>query len=255
MPPKKKERLDSLLVNRGIVASRQKAQALILAGKIRIGGQPATKAGQQIDIDTPLDVHRPEHEFASRGGLKLAAALKCFDLDVHDWICLDVGASTGGWTDCLLQNGARKVFAVDVGYGQIAWKLRQDPRVEVMERSNIRYLSTDAIPLPVDLGVIDVSFISLRIVVPATLKFIGPGGCLVVLIKPQFEVGKGMVGKGGIVKDPLLHQKVIQDLKAFWETMDLHCPSVIPSPILGAKGNREFLALLEKPPSPFQHHS
>ncbi|MGB5985170.1 MAG: TlyA family RNA methyltransferase [Desulfobacterales bacterium] len=252
MPFPARQRLDHLLVQRGLVPSRQQAQALILAGKVRVEGQPVSKAGQQIAVDAELAVAQPEHSYASRGGIKLAEALERFDLEVGDWVCLDVGASTGGWTDCLLQKGARKVFAVDVGYGQLAWKLRQDPRVEVIERSNIRYLTASHIPQPVDLAVIDVSFISLKIVVPATLRFLKPTGRLVVLIKPQFEVGKGQVGKGGIVKAPDQHHQVTENLKEFFRDIGLRCPTVIPSPIQGAKGNREFLALLEiqSPPLP-----
>jgi len=243
--------LDRLLVSRGLLASRRRAQALILAGKVRVNGQRVSKAGHPVPVSAALDVELPDHDYVSRGGLKLAEALNRFHLDVRNLVCLDVGASTGGWTDCLLQNGARSVYAVDVGYGQLAWKLRQDPRVIAIERSNIRYLDPQTIPEPVDLAVIDVSFISLRIVVPATLKFLKPGGHLVVLIKPQFEVGKGQVGKGGIVRNPRHHQEVITGLTAFFDSQGLHCASVIPSPIQGAKGNREFLALLSLPvPSP-----
>jgi 23S rRNA (cytidine1920-2'-O)/16S rRNA (cytidine1409-2'-O)-methyltransferase len=183
--------------------------------------------------------------YVGRGGLKLEAALSHFEVSADNLVCLDVGASTGGFTDCLLQQGARRVYAVDVGYGQLAWKLRQDSRVVVIERTNIRHMAPDIVPQPVDLVTIDVSFISLRIVVPSVLRFMKTGACILSLIKPQFEVGKGHVGKGGLVKDPLLHAKVISDLSNFFSQLNLRVESAISSPIRGAKGNKEFLICLK----------
>jgi 23S rRNA (cytidine1920-2'-O)/16S rRNA (cytidine1409-2'-O)-methyltransferase len=180
----------------------------------------------------------------SRGGLKLEGALNRFGLAVEGWVCMDVGASTGGFTDCLLQRGASRVYAVDVGYGQIAWRLRRDPRVTVIERTNIRYMPAERLPEPIDLITIDVSFISLKIVVPAVLRFLKPGGRILPLIKPQFEVGKGQVGKGGVVTDPQLHSRVIAELDLFFRGLGLACSEAIPSPIEGPKGNREFFMLL-----------
>jgi 23S rRNA (cytidine1920-2'-O)/16S rRNA (cytidine1409-2'-O)-methyltransferase len=182
--------------------------------------------------------------YVSRGGLKLAAALDGYRLEVNGWSCLDVGASTGGFTDCLLQRGASRVYAVDVGYGQLAWKLRQDPRVVVIERTNIRRLDPDRVPEPVDLITIDVSFISLRIVVPAVLPFRKPRGLILPLIKPQFEVGKGDVGKGGVVRDPRRHARVLAELGRFFGGLGLSAAAALPSPVLGPKGNREFFILL-----------
>jgi 23S rRNA (cytidine1920-2'-O)/16S rRNA (cytidine1409-2'-O)-methyltransferase len=177
--------------------------------------------------------------------MKLEAALDAFNLDVTGFTCLDVGASTGGFTDCLLKHGARHITAVDVGYGQLHWKLRSDPRVKVIERTNIRHLDASALPCPADLACIDVSFISLKIVVPSVLKFIKRPGHIICLVKPQFEVGKGSVGKGGVVRDPALHKAVIEDLSKTFQNLDLRVPMVIPSPILGPKGNREFLMYLQ----------
>mgnify|MGYP000606219868 CR=1 FL=1 len=183
--------------------------------------------------------------YVSRGGLKLEAALQHFGLDVTSATCLDVGASTGGFTDCLLQHGAKRVYAVDVGYGQLAWKLRQDPRVVVIERTNIRHMTVEVIPEPVDLVTIDVSFISLKIVVPAVTAFMGRDARILALIKPQFEVGRKQVGKGGVVRDATLHKEVIEHLSAFFQAKGLILVGVLPSPILGPKGNREFFILLE----------
>ncbi len=243
-PKAAKVRLDQLLVDRGLVESRQRARALIMAGKVQVGTGLLDKPGVKVPADSALSLQGQDHPFVSRGGIKLAAALQAVPVSVADLICLDVGASTGGFTDCLLQNGARRVYAVDVGYGQLAWKLRQDPRVTPIERSNIRYLPTDAIPEPVDLVVIDTSFISLRIVVPAALRFLRPAGRILALIKPQFEVGRGQVGKGGVVRQPALHQTVIEELSTFFVGCGLTVEKVLPSPILGPKGNREFIIAL-----------
>jgi 23S rRNA (cytidine1920-2'-O)/16S rRNA (cytidine1409-2'-O)-methyltransferase len=241
-----KQRLDRLLVDKGLAQSRQRARALIMAGKVLVNHHSLDKPGSQVSVNAEIRIRGEDIPYVSRGGLKLKAAIDAFEIDVNGLTCLDVGASTGGFTDCLIQHGARKVFAVDVGYGQLAWPLRQDDRVTVMERTNIRYLAPDALPLPVDLATVDVSFISLKTVVPAIIPFLKKKACIVALIKPQFEVGKGQVGKGGIVRDPLQHESVLQHLTSFFQQMGLTVPSVIPSPIMGQKGNREFLAQLRR---------
>jgi 23S rRNA (cytidine1920-2'-O)/16S rRNA (cytidine1409-2'-O)-methyltransferase len=240
-----KQRLDLALVRKGLVGSRERARSLIMAGKVRVNDRPVDKAGAMVADDDVIALKEPDIPYASRGGLKLEAALAAFPIDVSGRVCLDVGAAAGGFTDCLLQKGAARVYAVDVGYGQLAWKLRQDPRVTVIERTNIRHMAPDAVPGPVDLIVIDVSFISLKIAAPAALSFGRPGGDLVALIKPQFEVGKGQVGKGGVVRDPALHAAVVETLKAFFTEIGLRPCGAIPSPVLGPKGNREFLIHLK----------
>ncbi len=229
------------MVEKGLAQSRERAKSLIMAGRVLVNHQPSDKPGMPISETDEILLKGEDIPYVSRGGLKLEAALQAFDIHVQGLICLDAGASTGGFTDCLLQHGASRVFAVDVGYGQLAWKLRQDPRVIAIERTNIRYISAEIIPVPVDLVVIDVSFISLRIVVPAVLKFMKKGARILALIKPQFEVGKGKVGKGGVVRDAALHDEVIRSLKEFFIETGLLCESVIPSPILGPKGNKEFI--------------
>ena len=195
----KRQRLDVFLTEHGLAPSRQRARALIMAGSIRVNDQPVDKPGALVDDGDRIELTGADLPYVSRGGLKLEAALTGYRIDAAGQVCLDVGASTGGFTDCLLQRGASRVYAVDVGYGQMAWKLRQDPRVIVIERTNIRYMPPDALPEPVDLVTIDASFISLKIVVPAVLRFLKAEGMLLPLIKPQFEVGKGVVGKGGVV--------------------------------------------------------
>ncbi len=242
--PAKKQRIDLLLVQKGLVRSRQHAQALIMAGQVLVNEEPIIKPGIGIAEDAAVRIKGEALPYVSRGGLKLEAALQTFQVDVSGLSCLDVGASTGGFTDCLLQKGARRVVAVDVGYGQLAWKLRQDQRVTVIERTNVRHMAVDALPYPVDLITIDVSFISLKIVIPAVVKFIQPRTRIIGLIKPQFEVGKQWVGKGGVVRDPRLHQQVIADLRAFLKKAGFTGPAPIPSPLLGPKGNREFLIYL-----------
>jgi len=237
----KKQRLDISVVESGLAQSRQRARALIMAGKVLVNSQPADKPGALVSKSDTLLLKGTDIPYVSRGGLKLEAALRAFDIRVDNLVCLDVGASTGGFTDCLLQHGAALVFAVDVGYGQLAWKLRQDSRVLVIERTNIRHMPPEALPRPADLVTIDTSFISLRIVVPAVLKFMKPDATLLALIKPQFEVGKGKVGKGGVVRDPALHDEVIETLSEFFTGIGLDCGEVIPSPVLGPKGNREFI--------------
>ncbi len=217
---------------------------MIMAGKILVNNRPVSKAGFLVSQDERIEQKGKDIPYVSRGGLKLDGALQALKLKLNGFVCLDVGASTGGFTDCLLQNGAARVYAVDVGYGQLAWKLRQDPRVVVIERTNIRHMPVEAIGELVDMATIDVSFISLKIVVPAVIAFLKNSACILALIKPQFEVGKNQVGKGGVVRDAVLHSRVIRDLTAFFIESGLSCETVIPSPILGPKGNREFFILL-----------
>ena len=236
-----KERLDALLVQRGLAESRTQAQRMIEAGEVRVAGQVVDKPGTKIEADAEIVVEA-RAQFASRGGLKLDAALDAFAVEVAERVALDVGASTGGFTDVLLQRGAARVYAVDVGYGQLAWTLRQDPRVVVMDRVNIRYL--ESLPEPIDVTVIYVSFISLRLVLPVVARLSRPGGDVVALIKPQFEVGKGQVGKGGVVRDPALHRSVL-DGTLTWAAATGFAPrGLIRSPIVGPAGNVEFLVHL-----------
>jgi 23S rRNA (cytidine1920-2'-O)/16S rRNA (cytidine1409-2'-O)-methyltransferase len=237
----KKERLDNLLVIRGLAQSRAKAQSLILAGQVFAGEERLDKAGKLVPADIELRIKEPL-PYVSRGGLKLAAALDQFKLDVTGMLCLDIGASTGGFTDCLLQRGAARVVALDVGYGQLAWKLRGDPRVEVRENVNARYLGPDDFDQRFDMVVVDVSFISLKIILPVIPPLVGPDATIVALIKPQFEVGRGEVGKGGIVRDEVNQNRVVSEITDFAQTLGMAPRGVIQSPILGAEGNREFLA-------------
>jgi len=215
-----------------------------MAGSVRVDGRMVDKPGTLIAATSQVEVSGGDLPYVSRGGLKLDGALNRFGLAVAGWVCMDVGASTGGFTDCLLQRGASRVYAVDVGYGQIAWRLRQDPRVTVIERTNIRYMPVERIPESMDLITIDVSFISLKNVVPAVLKFLAPDGRLLPLIKPQFEVGKGQVGKGGVVTDAGQHSRVIAELDLFFRGLGFTCSEAVPSPIEGPKGNKEFFMLL-----------
>jgi 23S rRNA (cytidine1920-2'-O)/16S rRNA (cytidine1409-2'-O)-methyltransferase len=237
-------RLDRMMVEKGLAATRQRAQAMIMAGNVLVNSRRIEKSGYPVSETAEITVRGEVLPYVSRGGLKLEAALLSFELSVDGWVCMDVGASTGGFTDCLLQHGAARVYAVDVGYGQLAWSLRQDARVIPIERTNIRNMPAEMIPEPVDLATIDVSFISLKIVVPAVVKFLKPSARIIALIKPQFEVGKGRVGKGGVVRDPQQHQDVIDELAAFFQEIGWTPHPVIPSPILGPSGNREFLVLL-----------
>jgi 23S rRNA (cytidine1920-2'-O)/16S rRNA (cytidine1409-2'-O)-methyltransferase len=218
-----------------------------MAGDVLINHQPVDKPGALIRINDRIEIRNRDIPYVSRGGLKLDAALQHFQLDVSGLICLDVGASTGGFTDCLICRGAQRVYAVDVGYGQLAWKLRQHPRVVVIERTNIRKMPLDALADRVDLVTIDVSFISLKIVVPAVIKFLKDNADtrILALIKPQFEVGKGQVGKGGVVRDPAEHDHVIEDLTCFFTDNNLIREAVFPSPLIGPKGNREFFISLK----------
>jgi len=234
-----KTRLDRALVERGLVESREKAQALIMAGEVRVGGRPASKPGQGVDPEAALEV-LARAPYVGRGGFKLAEALRHFAIDVSGAICLDVGASTGGFTDALLQAGAARVHAVDVGAGQLAWPLRTDPRVRLHERVNARQLTLDEIGELVRLAVCDVSFISVTLILPALVPLLQPAGQMVILIKPQFEVGKGQVGKGGIVREPELHRAACERVMGAVRESGFET-SIIESPILGAEGNKEFL--------------
>lgn len=245
MPPK--QRLDRLMVERGLTPSREKAQALIMAGQVVVGDHAADKAGQQVSTDAEIRIKGEVLPYVGRGGLKLRKALDEFGVDVSGLAALDVGASTGGFTDCLLQAGARKVFAVDVGYGQLAWKLRQDPQVISLEKTNIRYLAPDQLDEVPAVAVIDASFISLGKVLPAVVGLVRPGGRIIALIKPQFEVGRGDVGKGGIVRDPAAQEKAVAGVRQAATNLGIKVCGVCDSPILGADGNREFLILLEIP--------
>ncbi len=242
-----KKRLDALMVDKNLCQSRERAKALIMAGRVLVNRLPCQKAGSRFPEDAIISLKGNDPPYVSRGGLKLEAALKAYAIDCTGMICLDVGASTGGFTDCLLQHGARRVYAVDVGYGQLAWTLRQDPRVITIERTNIRTMDPTRIGRPVDLISVDTSFISLKIVVPSILPFVKPGGIVLALIKPQFEAGKGRVGKGGVVRDPALHSQIIDDLRTFFAQRSLVSAPVVPSPILGPKGNREFMLYLKRP--------
>ncbi len=244
-PPKK--RLDILTVERGLAPSREKAKALIMAGRIMVDGVPLSKPGMPVNTTAEVKRKGEELPYVSRGGLKLQTALETFHAPVRGAVCLDVGASTGGFTDCLLQYGARKVYAVDVGYGQLAWKLRQDERVVSMERTNARHLKPEDFSEPIDLATIDAAFISLKLLVPALLPCLKPKAYLIALIKPQFEVGKGQVGKGGIVRDPRQHALVIEALSTFFRTLRITVLGHCASPIRGPKGNREFLIYLRSP--------
>lgn len=249
----KKERLDKLLVDRGLVPARERARALILAGQVVVGEHTVDKPGTQVAVDAQVRLKGEDIPFVSRGGLKLDKALSTFALVVTGRNAIDVGASTGGFTDCLLQRGAARVIAVDVGYGQLAWKLRSDERVVNLERTNIRDLRLEQLPLRPDLAVIDASFISLEIVLPATLALLPPGGEVVALIKPQFEVGRGAVGKGGVVRDSALHDQVVEKIRALALHLGCVVNAVTESPILGPKGNREFLIHLRKTALALQH--
>jgi 23S rRNA (cytidine1920-2'-O)/16S rRNA (cytidine1409-2'-O)-methyltransferase len=248
--PKGKARVDKLLVDRGLAESRAKAQALIMAGKVYSGDRRIAKAGDLLPDEAPLELKGQDHPWVSRGGLKLAHALAEFGLDPRGAIAIDVGASTGGFTDVLLAHGAAKVYAVDVGHGQLAWKLRNDPRVVVLERTNARRLSPAEIPGPVDWIVCDASFIGLETVLPAALGLAAPGAVVVALIKPQFEVGPDRVGKGGVVRDPALHEEVCARIRAWfarqpgWTVIGL-----TESPILGPEGNKEFLIAARRDPA------
>ena len=239
-----KIRLDQLLLLHGLAPTLQQAQAMIAAGQVLVNDQPADKVGSLFAEESQIRLKGKTCPYVSRGGIKLAAGLDHFQIDPTGLVCADIGASTGGFTDCLLQRGAAKVYAIDVGYGQLAWKLRQDPRVVVMERTNARNLQPGDLPEPLDLAVIDASFISLKTLLPPLLVFFSGGIRVLALIKPQFEVGKGQIGTGGVVRDSDLHEKVIEKIQGVAGTLGLTPVGVSPSPILGPKGNREFLIYL-----------
>ncbi len=245
-PPR--TRLDVALTERGLTPSRARAQALILAGRVRVDGVVETKAGAACRPESAIEVVEPDHPWVGRGALKLAAALDAFALSPSGLDCLDVGASTGGFTDLLLARGARRVVALDVGRGQLDWKLRSDPRVVVMEGVNARHLAADALPFPVSLISVDVSFISLRLVVPALLPHLVPGGVLVCLVKPQFEAGRDQVGKGGIIRDERVREAAVAATVAAIAELDLELIGRVVSPIHGQKGNLEELAAFRQPP-------
>ena len=247
--PQRPERVDKLLVERGLAESRTKAQAMVMAGIVLANEQRVNKPSDQVAQDAELRIKggdAPEARYVGRGGVKLQAALSDFQIDVTGLSCLDVGASTGGFTDCLLQHGASRITAIDVGHNQIDWRLRTDPRVEVREGVNARYLKPSDFPSTFELIVMDVSFISVTKVLPAIVDLLSSTGKLIALIKPQFEVGRGEVGKGGIVRDPEKHARVVEEVNSAAESIGLEVQGVIESPIHGADGNLEFLALYKK---------
>lgn len=246
----KRQRLDQCLVERGLAPSRSQAQALILAGKVRLDGRPADKAGMAVPLGAEVEVLQAEHPYVSRGGVKLAGALDCFKLDPRGWHCLDVGASTGGFTDCLLQRGAAQVTALDVGYGQLAWRLRNDPRVILHERLNARNLPPQVAPGPFELIVADVSFISLTLVLGPLAGRLGPGGRLLCLVKPQFEAGRQAVGRGGVVRDPVAREQAVDKVAACLSGLGLDLLGRYESPIKGPAGNREYFLLARAPGEP-----
>jgi 23S rRNA (cytidine1920-2'-O)/16S rRNA (cytidine1409-2'-O)-methyltransferase len=243
-----RERIDKLLVDRGLADSRTRAQALVMSASVLVDEQLVNKPSEKFSPEANIRIKAriDSQGYVGRGGLKLEAALRTFALDVRGFVCLDVGASTGGFTDCLLQQGAGRVIAVDVGHNQIDWKLRNDPRVEVREGVNARYLTPEDFETKFDFATIDVAFISATKILPAVVQLLNDSARLITLIKPQFEVGKGEVGKGGIVKDPVQHQRVIAEVNAVAESLGLSLHGVIESPIKGADGNVEFLALYER---------
>jgi 23S rRNA (cytidine1920-2'-O)/16S rRNA (cytidine1409-2'-O)-methyltransferase len=241
----KRERIDKLLVERGLAESRTKAQAMVMAGVVLVNEQRVEKPSEQFSTDSQIRIKHaddPTSRYVGRGGLKLEAALRGFKIDLRGAVCLDVGASTGGFTDCLLQNGAAKVFAIDVGHNQIDWRLRNDPRVEVREGVNARYLQPEDFAAKFDLAVIDVSFISIVKILPSVVPLLRPNASMVVLIKPQFEVGRGDVGSGGIVRDEKKRLRAVAEVNQFAATLQLRLEGVIESPIKGAEGNVEYLA-------------
>ena len=233
-------------MQQGLAESREKAKGLIMAGQVMVDERKIEKPGQLIPSNAVVSIKGPNQPYVSRGGLKLEAALDHFSIRVENKIIMDVGASTGGFTDCLLKRGVKRVIAVDVGYGQLDWKIRQDPRVRIMERTNIRYLQPEALEERVQGAVIDVSFISLKLVIPPVSRLLTDEAFIVALIKPQFEVGKGQVGKGGVVRDPGLHSKVISDLENFFLEQSWEIIGHITSPLLGPKGNKEFFICLRR---------
>ena len=237
-----KERVDAELVRRGLFPSREKAQAAIMAGQVFLGMRKILKPSEQISPEDELTIHRPETEYVSRGALKLEKALRVFQADLTDKVVMDIGASTGGFTDVCLRSGARHVYAVDVGYGQLDWKLRNDSRVTVMERTNARYLKPEFFPELPECTVMDVSFISIRLILPVAASIMGDNGVFYTLIKPQFEAGRNKVGKKGVVRDPTVHEEILGDIASFTETFGWRTCRIDFSPITGPEGNIEFLA-------------
>lgn len=238
-------RIDKLLVEQGLADSRAKAHAMVMAGVVLVDEKRVEKPSESFAIEAVIRIKgdSPESRYVGRGGLKLEAALKAFEIEPAGFVCIDVGSSTGGFTDCLLQHGAENVVAIDAGTNQLVWSLRNDPRVEVREKTNARDLTPDDFDTQFDLAVMDVSFISVTKVIPAIISLLKLTGKMIVLIKPQFEVGRGEVGKGGIVREPEKHERVVTEITAFAESQELLACGVIESPILGAEGNKEFLAL------------
>lgn len=241
-----KERLDILLVRGGFFASREKAKTTIMAGQVYVNGQKEDKAGMKFDVDSVLEVRGKTLPYVSRGGLKLEKAVKSFGLNLEGLVCMDVGASTGGFTDCMLQNGAIRVYAVDVGHGQLAWKLREDDRVICMERFNARQLSPEDLPEQVSFSSIDVSFISLKLILEPVMSVLKEGGRIVSLIKPQFEAGREKVGKKGVVRDPKVHEEVITEVISYAAKIGLTPEGLTFSPVTGPEGNIEYLACFRK---------
>lgn len=241
---KVKKRLDVLLVEQGYADSRTKAQAIIMSGQVYVEGQKADKPGISYEEHVSIEVRGAACPYVSRGGLKLEKALRDFGVRPEGYVCSDSGASTGGFTDCLLQQGARKVFAIDVGYGQLDWKIRSDPRVVVMERTNVRYVTPEMLGEPLDLSVVDVSFISLKIVLPVIKTFLKSTGQILCLIKPQFEAGRDKVGKKGVVREPEIHKEVLDDFVSLTKSLELKILGLTFSPVKGPEGNIEFLAHL-----------
>ena len=239
-----KKRLDVAMVERGLAESRQKAQAVIMAGQVYVNGQKVDKAGAPVAEDAAIEVRGKTLAYVSRGGLKLEKAMELWPIRLEGAVCADIGASTGGFTDCMLQNGAEKVYAVDVGYGQLAWSLRSDPRVVCMERTNVRYLTPEQIPEPLDFGTVDVSFISLKLILPALRTLLKPEGQLVCLVKPQFEAGRGKVGKKGVVRDPAVHREVLEQFLINAAEANFTVKEMTFSPIRGPEGNIEYLGHL-----------
>jgi 23S rRNA (cytidine1920-2'-O)/16S rRNA (cytidine1409-2'-O)-methyltransferase len=242
----RKERLDKLLVEKGMVQSRERARALIMEGRVTVDGHTLEKTGTLVKLNAHVQIQGEDLPYVSRGGLKLEAALKAFGVDPEGKVVIDVGASTGGFTDCVLQKGAKKVYAIDVGYGQLAWKLQKDPRVINLERRNIRYLKREEVSEEADLILVDTSFISIEKFLPHLVGFLKEEGDLLCLIKPQFEVGKGEVGKGGVVKDSKLHQKVVDRISQFGRELGFTVRGITESPLLGPKGNKEFFIRLKR---------
>lgn len=243
---KKRERLDVIMVNNGLVKSRERAKALIMEGKVTVNGIPVLKSGTLVGADAEIILKKEDIPYVGRGGLKLKAALDFFHIDPGDKIVMDIGCSTGGFTDCILKENAVKVYAIDVGYGQIDWSLRQDPRVILLEKTNVRYLEKEKIPDSVALILIDVSFISLTKVLPKCLEFLDDEGAILALIKPQFEVGKGLVEKGGVIKDESKRMDAVEKIRSFAETIGLKSIGIFESPVHGQKGNIEYFIYLRR---------